>query len=136
MRKLVTKKNVLFLAIFGSVIFYLTAFQPKIICGGVYGDCWDIIDLIWPLLLSALPLLFLSLITYKMRDEIFHTWITFAKWWVPLSVIAILVTPVESGGWISVPLQATMALFCAAALFVISLILITYKHFTLKKRGA
>ncbi len=85
------------------------------------------------LLLLPPPLLFLSLLTYRMRDEIFRAWTAFARWWIPLSMIAILVTPRESGGFISIPLQATLALFCAGVFLIVSLIIIAWKHYSLKK---
>ncbi len=33
-----------------------------------------------------LPLLLLSLITYKMREEVFRAWWNFARWWVPIII--------------------------------------------------
>ncbi len=36
------------------------------------------------------PLFFLSLITYKMQDEVFRAWWNFARWWVPVIILATL----------------------------------------------
>lgn len=38
-------------------------------------------------LMPLLPLLVLSLITYKMRDEVFRAWWNFARWWVPVIIV-------------------------------------------------
>lgn len=137
MKNFLTKRNALLLAFFGSLVFVLSAFQKELsICGTVYNNCWDIVDLIWPPLSFSIPLLFLCILTHKMRDEIFVVWINFAKWWVPLSMIAILITPQEIKGSFSVPIKEPLAFFCAGTLLVVSLILIAHKHLTLKKGGA
>jgi len=136
MNKLLTKRNVLTISgtITGCIVLLNIVGVFKI-CADNY-DCAAAIAQI-VLILYSLPVLFLlSLLTYKMRDEIFAAWISFAVWWVPISILAILLTPTDDGGSFSIPLKGPLAFFCAAALFVISLILITYKHFTLKKRGA
>lgn len=56
--------------------------------------CETIISLLLPFTIT-IPF---SLITYKMRDEIFHTWMRFTYWWVPISVFLILITPESHGG--------------------------------------
>lgn len=86
------------------------------------------------LLFPSLSLALLSLITYKCRDEIFTTWVSFAKWWVPLSMLAILIAPEEITGSISVPIKWPLAVFCSVAFFVISLIIIGWKWFSLRKK--
>lgn len=39
------------------------------------------------------PTLLFSLITYKMREEVFLAWCNFSYWWIPLSVLLVLITP-------------------------------------------
>lgn len=84
-----------------------------------------------------LPFAALSLLTYKMRNEIFRSWINFAKWWVPITMLLILIIPGDSGGWgISFPpLDGVFALYSSGFFLLISLILIAYKFFTLRKDG-
>ena len=44
------------------------------------------------------PLLFLlSLITYRMKDEVFRAWWRFARWWVPV-IIAVTLFVQNAGG--------------------------------------
>jgi hypothetical protein len=50
------------------------------------------------ILLPLLSLLFLSLITYRMRDEVFRAWWRFARWWVPVIIAATLFLENASGG--------------------------------------
>lgn len=45
----------------------------------------------------SLPLILFSLITYKMRDEVFHAWWRFARWWVPV-IIAVTLFVQNAGG--------------------------------------
>ncbi|MHB8710383.1 MAG: hypothetical protein ACYC6X_02425 [Minisyncoccota bacterium] len=47
----------------------------------------------------SLSLFLFSLITYKMRDEVFRAWLHFAYWWVPLTIFLTLITPNGHGGW-------------------------------------
>jgi hypothetical protein len=51
-------------------------------------------------LLYSIPVLFLlSLLTYKMREEIFHAWWNFARWWVPvIIVVTLLLNSASDGG--------------------------------------
>ena len=44
-----------------------------------------------------LPILLLSLITYKMHDEVFRAWWRFARWWVPV-IIAVTLFVQNAGG--------------------------------------
>ncbi len=91
---------------------------------------WSFMDYIF----FTPPLFLLSLITYKMRDEVFKAWIGFAIWFVPLSMIAILLTPVDDGGSWSIPLKGPVALLTTGLFFVISLSIICWKHFALRKK--
>lgn len=43
-------------------------------------------------------LLFLSLITYKMHEEVFRAWWNFARWFVPVIILATLLINSQSGG--------------------------------------
>jgi predicted ABC-type exoprotein transport system permease subunit len=141
MEKLLTKKNVLFfglggivtLALFGLAMSMDACYQNKI-CHEFFRSSLTrtFIFALFPVL-TLLPI---SLITYKMHDEIFVAWISFVKWWIPLSVLAILLTPMDDEGSFAISLKGPLAVFCSIALFVISLIIITYKHFALKKSGA
>ena len=49
-------------------------------------------------LMPFLPLLLLSLITYKMRDEVFRAWWRFARWWVPVIIAVTLFLNSAGGG--------------------------------------
>ncbi len=79
-----------------------------------------------------LPLCLFSFVTYKMRDEIFAAFRPFALWWIPLTISLILLAPVSDSGLI--PIDKGRVSFGMNILFLrISLIIIAYKFFTLKK---
>lgn len=46
----------------------------------------------------SLSLIFLSLITYRMKDEVFHAWWNFALWWVPVIIATTLFFETKGGG--------------------------------------
>ncbi len=43
-------------------------------------------------------LLLFSLITYKMRDEVFRAWWGFARWWVPVIIVVTFLLENAGGG--------------------------------------
>jgi hypothetical protein len=50
-------------------------------------------------IIFILPFLFLfSLITYKMREEVFRAWWGFARWWAPIIVVITLLLNNAGGG--------------------------------------
>lgn len=81
-------------------------------------------------------ILIFSLLTYKMHERVFRTWLRFAYWWVPLSIILTLITPDGSGGWgIPSVIDRGFVAFIFAALFtIISLIIIVWKFVATRKR--
>lgn len=86
------KKNVL--RISSLYIFYSTALLfISVVCDG---SNWCNIreDGIFGLILFTFaPLAFLfllSLITYRMKDEVFRAWWRFARWWVPVIIAVTL----------------------------------------------
>ena len=54
-----------------------------------------IIDLLMgtiPYTIIFVPFFFFSLVTYKMRDEIFRSWSVFTVWWVPLTILSSIIS--------------------------------------------
>ena len=74
-----------------------------------------------------IPLFLFSLITYKMRDEVYHAWLRFAYVWIPLSMLAIFVAPEYSYDWMFPVVKGTVAFFSSLLFLIISLILIAYR---------
>lgn len=137
MNSWLTKRNVFLVGLTGTVaitvvvILAMTDYcYDNDACVNFFGklDPWNFLNYV----LFTPPLLLLSLVTYKMRVEVFASWVKFSQWWVPLTFIAILLTPRSSGGFIEVAFKETLSFACAVAFLAISLILIAYKSYKLR----
>lgn len=51
----------------------------------------------------SVSLIFFSLLTYKLPDEVFRAWWRFARWFMPAAVILTLLTPNDRGGGWGIP---------------------------------
>jgi len=80
---------------------------------------------------------FFSLITYKMRAEVYKSWFNFSCWYlIPFILFSIfLMNNTSGGGYIMSGgyFNALLLFFLLFIYFLISLILIISKHFSLKK---
>lgn len=99
------------------------------LCGGQsYGDCMDMLSDAMLIFFPIIPLFIFSLITYKMRDEIFQSWWRFARIWVPISMILILLTPSYTHNWMFPIMKSNVALLLSAIFIIASLIKITLAY--------
>jgi len=78
-----------------------------------------------------IPLFFLSLITYWMRNEVYEAWFRFARWWIPLSMLAIFIAPEYSSDWMYRIEKGSVAFITSALFVAISTIIIL----TVQARG-
>jgi hypothetical protein len=136
MDKLLTKNNVLIIS-----FVYVLYLVDTLVFSKCYGDRWcplniNHLDSIFVyVFLPLFPTFLLSFPVYYMRDEIFQSWMSLTKWWIPLSIVVTLLIPEEVGGFISVPYQSVLALLGAGTFFLVSVILIVWKWFALRKAG-
>jgi hypothetical protein len=79
-----------------------------------------------------IPVFILSLITYKMREEVFRAWGTFALVWIPFSMFAILIAPEYGNDFVPIE-KGTVAFFSSVLFFIISIAIITWKYVTLRR---
>jgi hypothetical protein len=95
-------------------------------CNDIF-ECTEILYAAMIVLFPIIPLFIFSLITYKMREEIFEIWWKFARIWIPVSMLAILIAPSYTHNWILPIVKGTVA-FASVVLFVIiSLALIIWQ---------
>ncbi len=130
MKHWITKKKILLVSLVGAVIVGTRG--SSLWCNQNDWGCRDQNDNISILFLIFIPALFISLITYKMHDKVFYAWRNFAFFWIPFSIIMTAITP-DTSGFLQVIDKEFVAEILSALFVIISLILITYKHFTLKK---
>lgn len=107
-----------------------------LIKAGSTGSCPFILTNIGINLLPTIPFFFLSLITYKMREDVYQSWARFAVVWVLLSMILIFLAPEYSSsfGITLYPVTKGSVAFISSLLFVIiSLVLIIWKYFVSRR---
>lgn len=133
-----SKTNILIVSSIGSLLFLLFLFAKDLgFCAFVSSSCADMFDPIAENLLVFVVLLLFSLITYKMRDEVYRAWLRFSYFWIPLSMVLILLSPEYSGGYIPLySITKSSVAFVSSLLFVIiSLTIIAWKYFSTRRSG-
>lgn len=100
-------------------------------------DCAHILAGSLVILLVVIPFSLLSIITYFINEAIFKSWISFAKWWVPLTIVLTILTP-EATGSAFVPFfaRSDVAIGMSALFLVISLVIIIWKSWALRSKKA
>jgi hypothetical protein len=100
MKNINTKTIVLFSSFVAIVLYVLAdlAFSyDRCFATGRCPALYDFINSIAPLILTLVPLFVFSLLTYKMREEVFRAWWNFARWWVPV-IVAVTIFLNNAGG--------------------------------------
>jgi hypothetical protein len=132
---MISKKILLIVSGLGAIILIsLDYVGTSQLCGGrQYTVCMGNLYNVMINFLPIIPLFLLSLITYKMREEIFRAWLKFSYVWIPLTMLAILVSP-EYGNALLPIEKGTVGVFFSLLYIIISLLIIAYKYFTLKSK--
>lgn len=125
-----SKKSVLLVGFLGSLFFILFLYATKVgLCNLINSSCLETFDSFAENITISLPLFLLSLITFKMRSEVFSAWFKFTRIWVPLSIFLVLISPEYSHGLIPLD-KGTVSLAFSALFLVISLFIIFIKFFS------
>lgn len=101
-----------------------------------HGFCWRYwteIGNISNTILIFLPLFLFSLITYRMRDEVFEIWVRFALWWTGITIILVLLAPADDPSLLPIT-KSVIALTSTVAFTIISAILVFWKRSMLKEK--
>lgn len=131
-----TKKKVFWIA---SV--YVAFFAVIFLIDKVCHDAWcrihddDVLGILFITFLPLLPIFLLSLITYKLREEVFRSWLHFAYWWIPISLLFTLPVPDSRGGGgfgMHSFGSEDFAMVLSILFFFISLIIIVIRSLTLR----
>ncbi|MFA6184476.1 MAG: hypothetical protein WC682_05280 [Parcubacteria group bacterium] len=86
-----------------------------------------------PLLLGAPFLIVVSIILFFLRHDFYNVWKKFAKIFLPIAIILILITPTQYGGFVGIDKE--MATWGLASLFLISSLgIIIWKSIQLRKK--
>ncbi len=123
------KKNTLIVSLVGVLLFVLFLFAKNLgLCAFINSSCTETFDPIAENISVFIPLFILSIVTYKMRDEVYHAWLRFAQWWIPLSILAIFLAPEYSSDWMFPVEKGTVAFFSSLLFVIISLLIIAWKY--------
>lgn len=95
---------------------------------GSVGSCPFILTSLGLNLLPIIPFFLFSLITYKMREEVYVAWFRFARVWIPGSMILIFLAPQYSSDWMYSIEKGPIAFLSSLLFFVISFILVSWKR--------
>lgn len=126
---MLTKKIVLIISgLVGGGLLLLEPIKTSTICGAGSITCIDNI-FFTSMLLFVFPFVFLfSIITYFLKESVFRSWVNFAKWWVPLQIFLVLITPESSGGYfVSLIDKQFVAIILSGVFATISLIIVIWK---------
>lgn len=137
MKTLVTKKNTLIMSFLGTIFFSLLIILGTESCYRsatckIFRDTLSLED--FSVLVLSPTLLLFSLITYKMRDEIFETWMKFALWWTGATVILVLLAPANDPSLLPVT-KSVIALASTAIFTIISSTLVLWERSILKGKN-
>jgi len=139
-----TKKTVFLTSLVGTLVAYVLTDPLRFgFCRNIYtfGESVGCLDELVPMFglvigLFAVTLLILSAITYFLKEEVFRTWLRFAYWWIPVSIVLIYLAKDSSGGGFGIPNvldQEFVSLILASLFALISLLLIAYKYFASRR---
>ncbi len=83
----------------------------------------DFIGLTLIIFSPFIPVFLLSLITYKLREEVFRAWWNFARWFVPIiMLVTFLLNSTHRGGGISGAVAGSFNIFVVGVLYAIFVI--------------
>lgn len=134
----VKNKKVIVLSIIGLILGVLLTELPELgICNSSF--CYDVLSDIIGVAIGfySISLLLISFILLFLRSEIYASWWKFARIYLPLALLLILIMGLSSsdGSWgVSADFDAEITIWLTSGLFlVISLIIIAVKSWKLRK---
>ena len=124
-----TKKISLFISLVAVIFFVIAIFSVDIkLCPSYsYSYCSQFFNIFAETIFISIPLLFFSLITYKMREEVFRSWIKFTYVWIPLTLTFVFLAPEYGNSFFPVNEKGFVSFSMSALFLIISLIIIISK---------
>lgn len=128
-----TKKIVLIIGLFVILfLLFLAYLQGGTDCYSTpwCGRLWDSINTTGAVLMVFIPVFLFSLITYKMREEVFRAWWNFAIWFVPLIMFVTFLQNYSShlgGSGISSAVNDSFNYFILGLLYLIFVVVSVFR---------
>ena len=133
--KILIKRYLIYFSIIGFLFAILLGYASENLC--VSYVCEDAVDAVAvPLGFFTLSLIPISLFLFFLREEVFHLWWKFSRWYLSIAFILIIVS---SGGGVASGLgslwdQEIAVWWTAGLFFIISLIIIIYKTISIRRK--
>jgi len=118
------------------ILFFLNGIGTYTLCGEQRNQCISLVSDTMINLFPVIPFFLLSLITYKMRDEIYRAWLKFSYVWIPLSMVCIFIAPQYTTGWMFPVVKGTVAFFSSIFYLIISLLIILWMKLAPSKNAS
>jgi len=132
------KRNIYLLLFIASVVFILTLSTCYSRFGDICGSSGDINESVaLSLVLFSASFFLLSLISLFIRKEIFRLWIRFAKYYLPIAALLVILSPETSGGGFgfNMGVDAELTIWWTAGLFLfLALIIIIYQTISIRRK--
>ena len=114
------------------LFFFIVSFLVSLLCEEDMCRIHDDSVLGWMLLnfIFLIPIFIFSLITYKMREEVFQSWWRFVRWFAPVIILVtfLINSQRQSGGMgISGAIRSSFNLFIIGIFYAIFIITSTIK---------
>lgn len=114
------------------LFFFIVSFLVSLLCEEDMCRIHDDSVLGWMLLnfIFLIPIFIFSLITYKMRQEVFQSWWRFVRWFAPVIILVtfLINSQRQSGGMgISGAIRSSFNLFIIGIFYAIFIITSTIK---------
>lgn len=130
-----------------KLLFFSSIFCFLILLGMIWlnikYDIFSIVPILYdlsepvlePLFFYSITLILLSSILYFLREGVFRSWLRFTKWYLSFAALAIILSLGSHGGWGVGNIFDTelVIMFSAGFFFIISLVLIVYKSYRLRR---
>ena len=121
-----TKKNVALAALACvAVIIFLNQIENTLCTTRA---CFDALDLIFANAWILISVLILAVVMTFVQKKVFQTWVRFAVWYIPMSIIFISIAPSTDANLLAPPTREIAAVFFPASFVLISISIVTWKY--------
>ena len=128
------KKTLVTISVLGSIVFILTLFSEEFgLCSLTNQPCQETFDPIAEASVIFVPALIFSSILYFGTKELFDLWAKVSFPFIVISLIAVFLAPEYSRDWMYPIEKGGIAFFMSSIFVVVSIIIIAFKFFTLKR---
>lgn len=126
-----TRGKMMLIGFIGSAIFFSSVYFIDVNCKKGMYICTDFHEIIWMLSMVFVPVFLGSILTYKVKEEIFVSWRNFSVVFVLLSSVITIILPFHCDSYLRVCKESSSWLF-AGVYFFLSLFVVLNKTLKLK----